>query len=73
MKEAHPLTSWRDERGISQDDFASDLDVTRWTVTSIETGRRRPSVELTAKIEAITGISRAALRPDIFGPSEAAA
>lgn len=53
---AHPLTVYRKRRGISQDEIAKRVGVTRWTITSIETGRRTPSFGLVAKlIEASRG------------------
>ena len=36
----------RKERGLSQDDFARAIRVSRQTVSSIETGRYNPSLDL---------------------------
>ena len=36
----------RKERGLSQDDFAKAIRVSRQTVSSIETGRYNPSLDL---------------------------
>ncbi|MFR1212980.1 MAG: helix-turn-helix transcriptional regulator, partial [Dorea longicatena] len=36
----------RKERGLNQDDFAKMLRVSRQTISSIETGKYNPSLEL---------------------------
>ena len=72
MDTKHPLTVYRNESKVSQGELAERLGVGKWTVTSIEHGRRVPSPKLAIKIEAATGIPRAALRPDIFGAPVAA-
>ena len=45
----------RKERGLSQDDFAKALRVSRQTVSSIETGKYNPSLELAFDIAAFFG------------------
>ena len=45
----------RKERGLSQDDFAKALRVSRQTVSSIETGKYNPSLELAFAIDAFLG------------------
>ena len=40
----------RKERGLSQEDFAKAIRVSRQTVSSIETGRYNPSLDLTFDI-----------------------
>lgn len=45
----------RKERGLSQDDFAKALRVSRQTVSSIETGKYNPSLELAFAIAAFFG------------------
>ena len=67
--EKHPLLTWRTSEGLSQEQVGERLSVTRWTINSVETGRRQPSTDLAKRIEALTGISRHDLRPDIFGPA----
>lgn len=64
---AHPLTVYREERGLSQREFAEEAGLSKWTVTMIETGKRAPSPKLSVRLEALTGVPRAAFRPDIFG------
>lgn len=54
MDNKHPLAEWRQARGLTQDDFARLCSVTRWTINSIETGRRAPSMDLAKKIIAKT-------------------
>lgn len=69
MMRDHPLKAWRQDGRLSQEEAASKLGITRWTVNAIETGRRQPSFPLVAKIETLTGIPRHELRPDVFGPA----
>ena len=40
----------RKERGIRQEDFAKELDVSRQTIRSLENGRYNPSIMLAYKI-----------------------
>ncbi len=55
--EKHPITDWREANGKSQADLADALRVTRWTINSIEVGRRTPSMQLAKAIAAHTGLS----------------
>lgn len=52
--EEHALTTWRKANNISQEELAVELGITRWMVTSIETGRRKPSWNLAKRISAFT-------------------
>ena len=45
----------RKERGLNQDDFAKMLRVSRQTVSSIETGKYNPSLELAFAISEFFG------------------
>lgn len=54
MKTKHPLAAWRDLNGLTQRDFASLVGVDRWTINSIEVGRRKPSLDLTLRISKVT-------------------
>ena len=45
----------RKERGLNQDDFAKMLHVSRQTVSSIETGKYNPSLELAFAISEFFG------------------
>ena len=40
----------RKEKGIRQEDFAKALGVSRQTISSLETGRYNPSIQLAYKI-----------------------
>ena len=45
----------RKERGLNQDDFAKMLRVSRQTISSIETGKYNPSLELAFAISEFFG------------------
>ena len=45
----------RKERGLNQDDFAKALRVSRQTISSIETGKYNPSLELAFAISDFFG------------------
>lgn len=45
----------RKERGLNQDDFAKALRVSRQTISSIETGKYNPSLELAFAISGFFG------------------
>ena len=45
----------RKEKGLNQEDFAKALRVSRQTVSSIETGKYNPSLELAFEIAAFFG------------------
>lgn len=72
MREKHPLAKWRESQTppVTQDAFASALKVTRWTINSIELGRRSASAKLAAKI--ITATDGKVTASDLF-PAELAA
>lgn len=63
----HPVTEFREEHGISQDELAKRLGLSRWTINRIEKGERRPSWRSLDKWVSVTGIPRQELRPDIYG------
>ena len=44
------IESIRKEKGIRQEDFAKALGVSRQTISSLETGRYNPSIQLAYKI-----------------------
>lgn len=54
MQNEHALAVWRKTNKYSQEYFAEKIGVSRWMVNSIETGRRRPSLDLALKIQAYT-------------------
>ena len=51
----------------SKAQLARDLGITKTWLSLLITGRRVPSATLAIDIERRTGISRKALRPDLFG------
>lgn len=54
--EGHPLKKWREDRGLSQKDAATLLQVPRPTLCRFEKGRRQPSLTQAAKLSEKTGI-----------------
>jgi putative transcriptional regulator len=44
------IVKLRKERGVTQEDLAFALNVTRQTVSSLETGRYKPSIDLAFKM-----------------------
>lgn len=66
---AHPLREYRDKRGLSQQELADKLGVSRQMVGLVETGERRIAAEDVLDWEKKTGIPRTVLRPDIFAPA----
>lgn len=51
------LESIRKSRGISQEEMASILEVSRQTISSLENGRYNPSITLAFKIARYFGMS----------------
>lgn len=49
------VEQFRKERGLNQDDFAKTLRVSRQTISSIETGKYNPSLELAFAISDFFG------------------
>lgn len=66
----HPLTQYRERAGLSQGQVAKQVGVTKWTITSIETGRRTPSFALVSKL---VKASNGMLKADDFLPADRAA
>ena len=60
----HPIALWRKEHGKSQADLAEALGVTRWTINSIEVGRRTPSLALAKRLAHTTGLPLEAVAAD---------
>jgi putative transcriptional regulator len=56
----------RSERGMTQDDLAEALGVSRQTIISLEKGRYNPSLELAFKLSALFGCRI----EDLFDPEE---
>jgi transcriptional regulator with XRE-family HTH domain len=68
----HPLRQYREKRGLNQEELADLLGVSRQMVGLIESGARRVTPENAKAWAGITGISKAALCPEIFGETRAA-
>lgn len=62
----HPIALYRSALDQTQEALAKLLGTTPATISRIESGLRQPSVALTLKIEQVTGIPRAKLRPDVY-------
>lgn len=67
----HPIREYREKEGLSQEDLAEKIGVSRQMIGFIESGDRRIAAEDVADWERKTGIPRAKLRPDIFGKAAA--
>lgn len=52
--EQHPLATWRKLKDLTQEELGEKLGVSRWMVNRLETGRRRPSWNLAARINSLT-------------------
>jgi DNA-binding transcriptional regulator YdaS (Cro superfamily) len=63
------LKNWRGDRRA--EDVAAKLRVTVAMWSRWETGSRQIPANRVLDIEALTGVSRHELRPDIFGPEQA--
>jgi len=59
------IKSLREEKGLTQDELAEKLFVTRQTVSNYETGRSRPDVEMIVKIAEVLGTDANTV---IYGP-----
>lgn len=70
---AHPLAQYRDEHKLTQQDLADRLGVSRGLISLIEIGEREIQWAQAQKWEAILGISREKLAPDIYGRKPSAA
>lgn len=62
------LRAYRLNRPVRADKLARDIGVDRSTLTRYETDKIEIPAERVLRIEALTGISRHELRPDVYGP-----
>lgn len=53
------LRDWRSKQGKTQQDVADEAGLTKATISRIETGGQRPTLDTAAKLSAITGIPAA--------------
>jgi transcriptional regulator with XRE-family HTH domain len=61
------LEQYRAEKGLTKTQLADLLGISPTMISLIVSGARQPGFALTRRIEEVTGIPRAQLRPDIFG------
>lgn len=56
MDHQHPLTAWREKQRpkVTQGALAQRIGCTRFHISSIETWRRRPSIDLSVRIRSVT-------------------
>lgn len=66
MSAISALTEYRKARGLSQEELAELLGVSRPTVTRWETGARKIDGRLVPAVSEQTGIPVSDLRPDLF-------
>lgn len=59
MTDKHPLALWREAQDppMTQEVLAKRVGTSRWTINSIETGRRKPGRDLIVNIVRVTGNS----------------
>jgi transcriptional regulator with XRE-family HTH domain len=60
------MVAYRKKNGLTQPQLAKKLGVTNGYISLLETGERLASWKMALKIERVTGIPRAAIRPDIW-------
>jgi transcriptional regulator with XRE-family HTH domain len=65
MAANHPLKTYRDERGLTQEALGKELGVADVTISRWETGARRIDDALLPKVAEKTGIPKTELRPDL--------
>jgi DNA-binding transcriptional regulator YdaS (Cro superfamily) len=63
-----PLSEWIAREGLTRADAARRLEVSKATLSKWATGFQAIPAEKTPRVEAVTGIPREQLRPDVFGP-----
>lgn len=63
----HPLRAYRDKEGLSQQELADKLGVSRQMVGLIETGERAVTPENAKTWERVIPLSKEILCPEIFG------
>lgn len=61
-----PLRAYRERKGLTQEELASKLNISRQMVGALENGEREYTAEMCLTIERELGIDRVLLRPDLF-------
>ena len=62
----HALKAYRGRAGLTQPELARKLKLSWGYISLLETGKRQASPELARKIEKLTGIPKASIRPDLW-------
>lgn len=65
MAASHPLKTYREANGLTQEALGKELGVTDVTISRWETGARRIDDDLLPKVAEKTGIPKTELRPDL--------
>jgi transcriptional regulator with XRE-family HTH domain len=63
---AHPIRKYRVQQGMTQQELADRLGVSRALVGLVETGERQINPHDVAKWEKVTGVPREKLLPEVF-------
>lgn len=63
---SNALLAYREKKGLSQQEVADALGISRPMVGFLETGERPFTIDMTLLIEEKLGINRLLLRPDYF-------
>jgi transcriptional regulator with XRE-family HTH domain len=63
----HPIKKYREAEGLTQEELAEKLGVSRAMVGLVESGERQIDPTEVGRWAKVTGITREQLRPDIFG------
>jgi transcriptional regulator with XRE-family HTH domain len=64
----HPFKEYREKAGLSQEELAEKLGVSRQMVGLIETGTRPITAKKAVEWEKLIPVSRHLMCPEIFGP-----
>lgn len=62
----NPLKTYRDENGLTQQQLADKLAISRQMVGMLETGEREFTAEMCVHVEKKIGIPRETMRSDLF-------
>lgn len=66
MRDMISLSQYMERENTTQAALAEKLGVSASTISLLLSGKRKPSAILTKRIEAVTGIHRHLLRPDVY-------
>jgi transcriptional regulator with XRE-family HTH domain len=64
------IRQYIEQANTNQAKLAEAIGISQSALSLIIAGKRQPGVALTKRIEAVTGIPRIDLRPDIFGDAQ---